>query len=182
MKIYTKGGDTGDTSLLKGIRKSKTDEVFELLGTLDELSSVMGVGLAFASFTTEAREVLYSIQRDLLKIGSIVANPKADKDSFEWLESKTQSLEEYIDELDSQLPELRNFILPGGSKGASLMHHSRSVARRLERIANLYFRNKDAVDTTFLLKYLNRLSDFLFVLARYVNKSESVEETKWKNE
>ena len=183
MAIYTGRGDSGDTSLIGNIRESKASPVFDVLGMLDEFNATLGLILAEIKFTTEARDFLINTQRDLFKIGSLIANPKSTDQSFEWLEGRTTLIENYIDEMEKKLPELRNFILPGGTEGWAKVHLSRTVCRRLERDLVNYF-DKNLMGKQYVIKFVNRLSDLLFTLARYLNFTENVEDIIWidKNE
>jgi len=176
-KIYTKTGDGGKSSLFTGERRPKSDELFEVLGTIDELSSNIGLAMAHADPKLAYNEQLQRIQCILQDIGSLVATPhssarKSHKDRVVFSSRHTNELEEWIDEYTKELPALENFILPGGSVTSSTLHVARAVCRRAER----KLVNVEEVDAE-ALKYLNRLSDFLFTLARYAAKLDGVEET-----
>lgn len=172
-KIYTKTGDEGETSLLGGKRVSKSCVEMEVIGELDEFNAALGVVLSFRAEQSEAEESLYlffqSIQRDLFKIGSEIASLQTPlNENIEKIgENKILELENKIDELWAQLPELKNFILPGGSAVGAHLHLARTVCRRAER--QLVVFGKNTPIRPELYKYLNRLSDFLFVAARWVN-------------
>jgi cob(I)alamin adenosyltransferase len=174
MKIYTKTGDEGETSLLGGKRMSKSCIEMEVIGELDELNAALGVVLSFRAEQNEAEESLYlffqSIQRDLFKIGSEIASLQTPlNENIEKIgENKILELENKIDELWSELPELKNFILPGGSAVGAHLHLARTVCRRAERQMVAF--GKSALVRPELYKYLNRLSDFLFAAARWVNR------------
>lgn len=175
MKIYTKKGDLGKTSLyLSKKRLAKSKKIFTVLGTVDELNA--SLGLASKVKIKSVQEVVISIQNDLFYIGFLLASPSRNQNLFE---QKTLNLEKNIDKFDSQLPPLKNFILPSGSVYSIYFHISRAVCRRLERNLVLYIGQKRK-GFTDILKYINRLSDLLFVLARYVNYRASVRDIIWK--
>jgi cob(I)alamin adenosyltransferase len=181
MKIYTKTGDLGETSLYGGQRLSKGDPRVESIGQLDELQAYLGVIIAEALggdyiFLPDLRNILTKIQRDIYFILSLIANPKSDADQASaQLEEAVGWLENNIDHLEEQLPELRAFILPAGSLVGAKLHYARTICRRGERsLVNL---NKDSNQILVAgLQYLNRLSDFLFVLARFVNLKKEMPE------
>ncbi|MGE5679896.1 MAG: cob(I)yrinic acid a,c-diamide adenosyltransferase [Bacillota bacterium] len=180
MKIYTKTGDKGETGLFGGGRVSKDNLRIEAYGTIDELNSVIGVAIAELE-NGEVKELLQSIQNQLFIAGSDLAAPRTEKNE-QYIQrvdrSFGESIEKAIDEFDSRLEELRNFILPGGSKGAAYLHLARTVCRRGERIATAL--NKSVEIGHDLMVYLNRLSDLLFVLARYVNHVQNIPDIIWK--
>ena len=178
MAIYTGRGDSGRTSLIGNAREAKNAPVFDVLGMLDEFNATLGIILSGIEFTPEARDFLINIQRTLFKIGSLIANPKTTNANLEWLEAKTALVEKYIDEMEEKLPELRNFILPGGTGGSAKVHFARTVCRRLERTLVTYF-DKNPMGKDYVIKFVNRLSDFLFTLARYLNFTENVEDIIW---
>jgi len=166
-KIYTRTGDKGKTSLFDGKRVLKSDKKVETYGTIDELNSSIGAASAFikvASINIELEE----IQNDLLEIGSSLAVSStlpADQ-----ISKRPVEFEKLIDKLTKQLPPLNQFILPGGGKGGSLLHLARTIARRAERKV-VRLSQKEQVDKTIII-YLNRLSDLLFTMARFVNHKE----------
>ncbi|MBI2430881.1 MAG: cob(I)yrinic acid a,c-diamide adenosyltransferase [Candidatus Levybacteria bacterium] len=170
MKIYTKTGDKGETSLFGGKRVSKASLRVEAYGTVDELNSAIGVVLA----KMENKE-LSNIQNDLFLIGTMLANPKAK--IVTGLQKRVEEFETLIDRMTSKLPELRNFILPGGGTTGSLLHVARTVCRRAERRV-VALSQKEKVDRAILM-YFNRLSDLLFTMARYVNHKEKKKEVIW---
>lgn len=176
MKIYTKTGDKGETGII-GKRLSKNSNPIKLVGALDELNSSIGVAISFIE-AEEIKAELQQIQSTIFLIGSLVAAAKV-----KMIEINEKFLEEKIDDYDSKLPKLQNFILPGGSRAASFIHHSRSICRRAER-AFINFKNEesyiDKVNEERIQKYLNRLSDYFFILARYVNHLNGSTETIWK--
>lgn len=181
MKIYTKTGDKGETSLFGGQRVWKDNPRLAAYGTVDELNSVIGIAVAELK-SKELIDVLLSIQNDLFTMGSDLATP-FDKGNKGFIiprinEEKTELLEKFIDRFDSKLPELKNFILPGGTKAASQIHFARTVCRRCER--EVVALSKVEEINLEVEKYLNRLSDLLFVLARYENYSSDVSDIEWK--
>lgn len=173
-RIYTKTGDRGETSLFGGKRISKDSLRVETYGTIDELNSALGVAASQIG-NVFTRDIIFKLQNDLFNLGSELALAKEKK--LSWAK-KTQELEKIIDDLDSKLPELRNFILPGGDKGASLLQLARSICRRAERRL-VSLSKKEDVNHDFTI-YLNRLSDLLFVLSRYTNKTKNTPEILWK--
>lgn len=173
-KIYTKTGDKGTTALFGGTRVLKSNVRVEAYGTIDELNSVLGV-IRVRLSDKKIAEFVESIQHDLFTIGSTLANPKNKK--IEQLPGRIDKFEQQIDEMTDKMPLLRNFILPGGGEVGALFHQARTVCRRAERrIVELM--QTDEIDDT-ITKYINRLSDVLFTLARYVNFTEGKEEIKW---
>ncbi|MBI4100770.1 cob(I)yrinic acid a,c-diamide adenosyltransferase [Candidatus Microgenomates bacterium] len=169
-KIYTKKGDKGKTTVC-GMEVEKNHPRLVVLGVLDELSSSLGVVLAFSS----ELKILSEIQEDLMEIGSEIA--LGDRNVGGKLEQRVIILEKEIDQIWEDLPPLVNFILPQGGKVGSLLHFSRSICRRAEREA-VILSQKEKIAPEIII-YLNRLSDFLFALARWVNKNEGFEEKIW---
>lgn len=179
MKIYTKTGDKGDTSLFGGQRVPKDALRIEAYGTVDELNSVLGI--VRADNGDEAIDAMLSrIQVELFELGADLATPRsASPKQIKRVEPKSSHhLEKSIDQLELQLKPLKAFILPGGSPVAAKLHLARTVCRRAERTVVRLSRNEDIGDAVIV--YLNRLSDLLFVLARYANYVANVPETKWK--
>lgn len=179
MKIYTKTGDEGFTSLYGGKRVTKNHARIEAYGTIDELNSFMGL-LRDQPIATNFKEVLLEVQHKLFIIGAIMATPndKSKKLNYQTLKPEaTLYLESKIDSLEEQLQPLTHFILPGGHPVVSYCHVARSVCRRAERLA--YELNHFEPLEAEVLKYLNRLSDYLFVLARKLTQNLGIEETKW---
>lgn len=174
MVIYTKKGDKGRTSIFspKKKRVSKDSAIVETLGCVDELNSFVGVTKTFSG-KSEYETVLSYIQRDLLTIGSIVAGSK-----LKFAKERVDVLENYIDEWESELPELKNFVLPGGDKFASHLQYCRSLTRRAERRAVALSKHQRM--NSNVLKYLNRLSDFFFVMSRLANHNARFEDDVWK--
>lgn len=179
MKIYTKTGDEGTTSLFGGKRVSKSELRIDTYGTVDELNSWMGA-LRDLEVNQKRQAVLVEIQDRLFTIGSILATePENTKVKIPSLsESDIAFLEQEIDAMDAQLPPMRFFVLPGGHPSISWGHVARTVCRRTERLV-IALHNLENVDP-FVIKYLNRLSDYLFVLCRAMAHDLGVEETPWK--
>lgn len=177
MPIYTRTGDKGQTSLYGGKRVLKTNARVDTYGTVDELNSILGIVIAFLTAqNTSTKKELTAIQHDLFDIGAYLANPKALP--IRRLEKRVSEFEHLIDVMTRKLPELRNFILPGGSKAGATLHHARTVCRRAER--RLVALQQDEEIDEHLVKYINRLSDLLFTMARYVNHNDKQKETLWK--
>lgn len=178
MKIYTRTGDTGETSLFDGTRTTKDDPRVDAYGEVDELNAWLGLVRASGLDATLDPEVL-RIQRDLFALGAQLADP-ADKlaprvTKAVIADADVERLEQVIDKLDEQLPPLRRFILAGGTPTGAAIHVARTVCRRAERRMVALSPPVDPV----LIRYVNRLSDLLFVLARVVNKRGGVPETEW---
>ena len=181
--VYTRGGDSGTTSLIGGSRVKKCSLRLDAYGTIDELSAHIGLLAAMASTHSEADiKLLQWIQSRLFDVGTHLAMPYTEEKALPCAITAThvQQLEEDIDTLDAQLPALRSFILPGGSMAAAQCHVCRTVCRRAERIITALA--EEAPISPFLLSFVNRLSDFLFVYARFLNKMEGVNEISWKND
>lgn len=178
MAVYAGTGDSGDTSLIGNVRKSKDSSVFKVLGTLDEFNATLGILVAEVEFSKDAKTFMVGIQSDLFKVGALIADPKVKEIDFKWLKARTATIEEYIDELDAKLPKLTNFILPGGTFGAVRAHFARTVCRRLERSFVSHFVSTK-VGKKRVIPFVNRLSDLLFVLARYLNFNENVKDIIW---
>ncbi len=178
VKIYTKGGDLGETSLLNGTRVSKSHDRVEAYGTLDELNSFIGVvrdHLALEYY----REVLLRIQENLFTVEALIAaDPEKKTEGLPELdEEEILILEKEIDLMTSELPPLNSFILPGGDPHVSRCHVARTVCRRAERaVIRLH---RDSFVSPVIIRYLNRLSDYLFVLARRLGKEFNAEEITW---
>ncbi len=178
MKIYTKRGDKGETSLIGGSRVSKTHVRIEAYGTVDELNSVVGVIRDTADFK-DIDQFLVDIQNRLFTIGSELASTPDSKMQIPKLEeSDIEVLEKEMDRMDEHLPQLKNFILPGGDLTASHCHVARCVCRRAERRV-VALADDSEVDEK-IIRYLNRLSDYLFTLARYYTFRHRGVETEWK--
>lgn len=177
MKIYTKSGDKGETSLVAGVRVPKFADRVEAYGTCDEANSQIGLALALLPATEEWKElqdVFHVIQTKLFHVGAELATPEGKEVGWPIAEEDVTFLEEQIDMLDAKLPPLTNFILPGGHPAAAAFHVSRTVVRRAERKA-VHVAQQEQVNPS-VVKYLNRLSDYLFVVARHINKETSAVE------
>jgi cob(I)alamin adenosyltransferase len=179
MKIYTKTGDQGSTSLFGGKRVSKADLRIDTYGTVDELNSWIGV-LRDQSVNQSRKEILVEIQDRLFTIGSILATePENKKVKIPSLaESDIELLENKMDAMDAVLPPMRFFVLPGGNASVSFGHVARTVCRRAERLI-IALSETEKVDP-LVIKYMNRLSDYLFVLCRIMTQELKAEETPWK--
>lgn len=178
MKIYTKTGDLGETGLFGGKRVSKADARLDAYGTVDELNSYIGLLGDFESNNTQA-QLLKEIQDRLFTLGSyLAADPEKTKlKKPDLLPSDIERLEKAIDDMNHKLPELRQFILPGGHTEVSYAHIARTVCRRAERIVvNLH--EQETVEP-LVIQYLNRLSDYIFVLSRHMALYLEVDEIPW---
>ncbi|MDO8509912.1 MAG: cob(I)yrinic acid a,c-diamide adenosyltransferase [bacterium] len=176
IKIYTKTGDAGETSLLGGERVTKDCIALQVVGEIDELNSQLGDVVAHL-YGEDPSEFLQDIQRDLFKAGAEVAslqNEAVGKTLNKISSDQIKKLEEAIDEYSAGLPELKNFILPGGSVVGAHIHHARTICRRTERA--LVAMGKEIKIRPELFEYFNRLSDYLFTTARWVNYKEGAEE------
>ncbi|HYK77904.1 MAG TPA: cob(I)yrinic acid a,c-diamide adenosyltransferase [Daejeonella sp.] len=179
MKIYTKTGDKGSTSLIGGTRVPKHHLRIEAYGTVDELNSYVGMVRDQQDVSLEHKDVLKEIQDRLFTIGSsLAADPNKSKMKIPDLHlSDIEFLEQQMDVMNEELPELKHFILPGGSTTVSFCHIARCVCRRAERLA-VHLAQESFVDEKVTI-YLNRLSDYLFVLARKLCKDGNVPENQW---
>lgn len=178
MKIYTKTGDRGETSLFGGTRVPKDSFRIDAYGTIDELNSVIGFCRSLNSIQ-EIDDILGEIQDDLFTIGADLATPhQSERKPIKRIQQTDISrLEQHIDEITPKLEPLTSFILPGGSRSAALIHVARTICRRAERLVVTLARQEPIGE--HLLIYLNRLSDLLFIVARRVNALSSSVETKW---
>ncbi len=178
MKIYTKTGDKGLTSLIGGTRVPKYDLRIEAYGTVDELNSYIGL-IRDQEITAHDKEILKQIQDRLFTIGaSLAADPERSKMVIPDLHTEDiDLLEQEMDSMDAQLPPLRHFILPGGDNTISFCHIARCVCRRAERLS-VHLAEESKVDEKVNI-YLNRLSDYLFVLSRKVANERNVPENEW---
>lgn len=183
-KVYTKTGDKGETGLYGGTRISKASARVDSYGNIDELNAFIGVAKSYVN-DTEVLEQLKSIQFDLFTVGSeaatpidklFLANGKA-RLPLVISEAEIEAMEHWIDAFEEKLEPLQYFILPGGGKAATHFHVARTVCRRAER--SLVFLNETEEVRPELIKYLNRLSDYLFVLSRYVSKLDNEAEEFW---
>jgi cob(I)alamin adenosyltransferase len=176
-KIYTRGGDAGETSLGDGARISKLDARIAAYGTVDELNSVVGFTLS-ADCPDDMRAVLARVQNELFDLGADLSVPMEQDARLRVTQQQVDALEQDCDRFNAELPELKSFVLPGGSELAARLHVARTTCRRAEREAltasGLYTVNPLA------LVYLNRLSDLLFILARAANAAAGHEEPLWR--
>jgi cob(I)alamin adenosyltransferase len=185
MKIYTRRGDGGDTSLFGGKQVSKDDIRVEAYGTVDELNSFLGLAIArLPDVMSDWRERLTGIQSDCFILGAILATPKSGSEKPghipELSDARVEQLEQWIDILDEELAPLQAFVLPGGSEVAATLHVTRSVCRRAERRVVQLARHEELEEVT--IRYLNRLSDFLFTLARAANARLGATDVEWHPE
>jgi len=179
VKIYTKGGDKGDTSLIGGKRVPKSSKRINAYGDVDELNASIGVAISFIE-DDEVRKLLEKIQSELFIVGSDLADPSypdSINNNPRVTDTMVTNLENFIDKYDQEVGAIQYFILPGGSREASLLHLARGIARRAER---------DCVELSSIerinpaiISYLNRLSDLLFMLARAMNKRRDVNDVPW---
>jgi cob(I)alamin adenosyltransferase len=179
MKIYTKKGDSGNTGLIGGTRVPKSSLRIEAYGTIDELNSWIGV-MRDQAIDAEVKPQLIEIQDRLFTIGSSLASDpeKSNMKIPDLLESDIEQLEKWMDNMDSLLPEMRFFVLPGGDQSVSFCHVARCVCRRAERIIVDLHAHEFVAE--IVMKYVNRLSDYLFVLSRKISQDLNVEEQPWK--
>lgn len=181
MKIYTRTGDSGKTSLVEGTRLSKGHERIEAYGTVDELNSFIGM-LADQEAGAAHRPMLKVVQDKLFVIGAnLASDPTKRAERIPPVkESDIQLLEKAMDDMDAVLPELRHFVLPGGHSAVSMAHICRTVCRRAERCVIRLAGDEEVPE--LIIPYLNRLSDFFFVLSRKLCQEQGVEEVKWQPE
>jgi cob(I)alamin adenosyltransferase len=176
-KIYTRGGDAGETSLGDGSRVSKLDCRIGAFGTVDELNSALGVVLA-GDVPAELRPPLERVQNELFDVGADLSVPWGVTDRLRVEQEMVDALEHLCDRFNADLPELRSFVLPGGSETAARLHVARTLCRRAERDA--LEASQELELNPLVLRYLNRLSDLLFILARAANANAGREEPLWK--
>ncbi|MBM3451727.1 MAG: cob(I)yrinic acid a,c-diamide adenosyltransferase [Bacteroidetes bacterium] len=179
MKIYTKKGDKGKTGLIGGTRVSKSSIRIDSYGTIDELNSWLGV-LRDGEIKSNYKEQLIEIQDRLFTIGSSLASdPKKSVMKIpDLLNDDVVLLEKWMDEMDQELEPMRSFILPGGNQTASFCHVARCICRKAERNVVVLSENEFVAD--LVLMYLNRLSDYLFILARKISKDQGASDHPWK--
>jgi len=177
MPIYTRRGDKGETDVLGGARLPKDHLRIEAIGQIDELNAVLGIAIAFSE-DEKNNGLLRQIQKDIFVIGANFSGGGKVKLQKHITPARVTEIEHEIDKIEEQISPLHHFVLPGGSKTASLLHLARTVCRRAERSVVALSR-KEKVDPQVII-YLNRLSDLLFVMARLVNRKKRVEETMWK--
>jgi cob(I)alamin adenosyltransferase len=182
-KVYTKTGDEGETALVGGTRVGKDSLRIDCYGTVDELNATLAL-VQVALVGSAAQEVLASIitriQNELFNLGAELATPEAERRTAGVGERHVAALEAEIDQLNSDLPELRSFVLPGGGPVSAALHLSRTVCRRAERLLVALRRHEDTGE--FGLKYLNRLSDALFVFGRWAAVTTGHDELLWQPE
>jgi cob(I)alamin adenosyltransferase len=167
-RIYTRTGDDGTTGLGDGQRLPKDDIRIEAYGTVDELSSVVGVTL-LQNLPDSMGDWLHQIQNDLFDLGADMAVPGKDDDKLRITPAYVERIEGWIDEANKDLEPLKTFVLPGGSEGAAWLHMARTVCRRAERLAVTLYREQSESSGLSCVHYLNRLSDLFFVLSRKAN-------------
>ena len=174
-KVYTKGGDKGKTSLGDGTRVSKTDQVIEALANIEELNA--NLGYVLCKIPNQYKNIFQKIQNDLFDLGADIITPSDKENVLRINKNHTSSLESEIDSILSSLPALKSFILPGGIEISARIHLARTICRRCE-ISILKLNEKRPINSE-ILKYINRLSDLLFVIARKLNILEN-KEVLWK--
>ncbi len=181
VKIYTKTGDDGSTGLFGNERVAKDARRVDAYGTIDEANSVIGTALA-AGAPADLARVLLDLQARLFDLGADLATPRGQRPDPTYLtridEGHVEALEKLIDRFDAGLPPLTNFILPGGTATAAHLHQARSVVRRGERILVTLSREEDLGPC--VIRFVNRLSDLLFVLARWANHAAGVADVPWR--
>jgi len=183
MKIYTKTGDQGMTSLIGGTRVSKACDRLEAYGELDELNSWIGFVLSQSKLEQKHADLLLKVQNELFVMGSFLACEPEKRTQFklpELSQSLIGEMEKLIDDMDSKVEPLTNFILPGGSTEAASIHLARTVTRRTERKIVALSNDEDVSGLEPIVMFLNRLSDYLFVLGRLSNMNNKIKETIWK--
>lgn len=176
-KIYTKTGDRGETGLFSGERVSKADPLVEAYGTVDELNCVLGIARSLHQPDDGLAKLLRELQAELLNLGADLGSGHMTAQRIG--ERQVQHQETMIDELTAELPALKGFILPGGHPVAAQLHHARTICRRAERL--LVRAQKQRPIDPLLMRYLNRLSDLLFTMARYANQVHQVPEELWQS-
>lgn len=182
IKVYTRQGDAGMTSLVGGICISKTDARLEAYGTVDELNSHLGLLVTMLNKDSDERELLLHIQNNLFNVSTYLATDQSQtplSPAAHLAEGETEILEQRIDTIIAMLPEPQGFILPGGSQAAAQCHVCRTVCRRTER--RILTLAKKATVAPDIIKYVNRLSDYLFILAKKINFNTGHPEILWKN-
>ena len=177
MKIYTKTGDDGNTGLQGDFRISKSHPRIIAYGTVDEVNAAIGVVLT-NTLDDDISQLLNQIQNDLFLLGSDLSNQNLNNLKNRVTLEMIEKLEESIDIFESELPPITNFILPGGNVAASQIHQVRTIVRRAETLV-VKLSDKDEINSN-CIKYLNRLSDLMFVMGRLINKRNGVEDIIWK--
>lgn len=171
-RIYTKTGDDGTTALGSGERRLKSDLRIEAYGTVDETNAAIGIARLHLKSEPEVDAIMGRVQNDLFDLGADFAVPEtegAPRERLRVVDAQVTRLETEIDQLNASLKPLRSFILPGGEPSAAFLHQGRTICRRAERLAVLLSQNASEKVNPAAIRYLNRLSDLLFVAARYVN-------------
>ena len=176
-KIYTRGGDAGETSLGDGTRVSKLDARIVAYGATDELNAALGLVLA-ADCPPDFAAVLARVQNELFDLGADLSVPLEHEGRLRTTQAQVDALERDCDRFNADLPELKSFVLPAGSEASARLHVARTICRRAEREALVAANAHDV--SPLALVYLNRLSDLLFILARAANAAEGREETLWR--
>ena len=176
-RIYTRGGDAGETSLGDGSRVSKLDCRIGAFGTVDELNSALGVALA-GELPDTMREPLERVQNELFDVGADLSVPWGVTDRLRVEQGMIDRLEADCDAFNAALPELRSFVLPGGTEASARLHVARTICRRAER--DVLLGSEEVELNPLVLRYLNRLSDLLFILARAANAAAGRSEPLWK--
>ena len=177
MKIYTKTGDEGKTSLFDNSRVWKSDQRIMSYGAVDELNSSLGIALSL-ELDSEIKDILIKLQNDLFIVGSDLANPNMSDKKIRTTPDMITFLEQKIDLLEPQLEPLTSFILPGGTLLASILHMSRTISRRAETHVIALLQNEDINKDAAI--YLNRLSDLMFIMARAINQRKNISDIVWK--
>jgi cob(I)alamin adenosyltransferase len=177
-RIYTRGGDRGETSLGDGSRVPKLDCRIGAFGTVDELNAALGVVLAEPDLPEPLRGPLERVQNDLFDVGADLSVPFGIADRLRVEDAHVERLERLCDDFNADLPMLKSFVLPGGTPAAARLHVARTTCRRAERDA--LTANDEHGINPLALAYLNRLSDFLFIAARWANKDSPADEPLWK--
>lgn len=177
VKIYTKNGDSGKSKTLTGQQKAKSDLLFEVLGTIDELNA--SLGFLQQSKKRKLAAQVTKVQSDLFKLGSFIAGSPMKSSDVVWITARVAEIETAIDEIDTQNKPLKNFILPGGSVESAQLHFARTICRRLERTLVAYLSKVKTDQFAVCETYFNRLSDLLFVLARFYNNKGNAD-VIWK--
>ncbi len=181
MKIYTKKGDAGETSLYGGRRVPKDDLRIRTYGTFDELNAILGMVLAEPGLAEVVSSRLLRMQGELFQLGAELATPRGSSVGTKLIEqSQVDAMEHEIDQMEAKLEPLKTFILPGGGRASALVHLARTVSRRAER--DLISLNRGEPLRPVVLQYVNRVSDYLFVTARYLNFLAGKLDTPWVSE
>ncbi len=178
MKIYTKAGDAGETGLYGNVRVSKDDQRIRSYGTLDELNAALGVALSEAGLQVQLQTQLKRVQCELFQLGGELATPRGKNSGMMLIgQEEIATLEKEIDAMELSLAPLKSFIMPGGSRSSALLHLARTVSRRAER--EVVTLNRADPQRAEVIQYMNRLSDYLFVCARFANQSAGVADVPW---